>query len=140
MAGSKGSSGLFPKEATADWDDGDFEAENANDANTNKFADKTQWPSTLEEGKQGKHIKGHPNYMQGKSTLTISMQGASELVEKFSGTGDVVGDEATSNRERVDFDEVIGQFIGQDGIPIDTTNGIIHHSKKGTHIVPANPN
>lgn len=107
---------------------------------TNKFADRARWPSALEEGKQGKRIKGHPNYAEGKSVLTISMQEAGDLAPKFSGRGDVVGNEASSNKERVDFGKVIGQYTDEKGNTRDTTMGLIHHSKKGTHIVPSKPN
>lgn len=117
--GSKGNSGLFHI--------------------GNKFADKTLWPSTLETDKQGKHIKGHKNYIPGRSELTISMSEAAILVTIYSGTGDVVGKAATSNKERVDFGKIIGYYVDGDGNKHSTTMGIIHHSKKGTHIVPAIP-
>lgn len=117
--GSKGNSGLFHM--------------------GNKFANKTLWPGTLETGKQGKHIKGHKNYIPGKSELIISMEEAAELVKKYSGTGEVVGKEEISNKERVDFGKIIGYYIDDDGNKYPTTMGIIHHSKKGTHIVPRVP-
>ena len=44
------------------------------------------------------------------------------------------------NKERVDFGQVIGQYI--DSVTkeaVDTTAGIIHYGKKGAHIVPARP-
>lgn len=66
----------------------------------NKFADREKWPSTLEEDKQGKHIEGHKNYAAGKSVLTISMEEAAELVKKYSGTGEIVGNEETSSKKR----------------------------------------
>ena len=108
-------------------------------SNKNKFSDKEEYPSELEVGKQGKHIEGHPNFIQGKSKLTITMDKAKELVKQFSGKGEVVGDEEISNKERVDFGEAIGLVKDANGNMIPTTMGIIHHSKKGTHIVPANP-
>ena len=106
---------------------------------TNKFSNKTTWPSTLEEGKQGKHIEGHPNYVPGKSKLSITMEEAAELTEKFSGSGTVVGSSTTSNKERVDFGKIIGVWIDTDGNAHPTSTGIIHHSKNGAHIIPARP-
>lgn len=105
----------------------------------NKFSDIKSWPPGLEEGKQGKHIQGHKNYVQGKSYLTISMKKAKELVKKFSGTGKVVGNSDTSNKEWVDFGKVIGIWIDKNGNEHPTTKGLIHHSKNGTHIVPSDP-
>ena len=102
---------------------------------TNKFTDADEYPSDLEEGKQGKHIEGHPNFIQGKSVLTISMSEAAELVKEFSGKGKVLGD----NKEWLDFGQVIGFWTDKDGNEHLTTKGIIHHSHKGTHIVPSNP-
>lgn len=89
----------------------------------------------LEEAKQGKHIVGHQNYIPGRSPFTHSNpQG---LLDRFSGQGQPVGNVARGQpgfRERVDFGEVIGQVNGQ-----PTTRGIIHYSREGAHIVPANP-
>lgn len=106
----------------------------------NKFSDKNKWPSKLEEGQQGKHIESHPNYQLGRSKLTVSMAEAGQLTDSFSGTGTVVGNPDNSNKERVDFGKTIGMYNDPERGFVPTTNGIIHHSKKGTHIVPARPN
>lgn len=38
----------------------------------------------------------------------------------------------------MDFGEVIGQYVNPaTGEAVDTTVGLIHYSKTGTHIVPA---
>lgn len=108
-------------------------------ASKNKFSDKKEWPSTLEEGKQGKHIEGHPNFQSGKSKLSISMSEAKKLVDFFAGTGEVVGNPSSSNKERVDFGKIIGLYNDPIKGYVPTTNGIIHHSSKGTHIVPSKP-
>lgn len=105
----------------------------------NKFANKENWPTNLEEGKQGKHIMSHPNYQQGKSTLTISMDEAKRLAEQYSGKGQVIGNPETSNREKVDFGKIIGIYRDSKGNEYPTTMGQIHHSKNGVHIVPAHP-
>ncbi len=107
---------------------------------TNKFSDTKTWPTKLEEEKQGKHIEGHPNFQPGKSKLTVSMNEASNLTNTFSGTGAVVGDPASSNKERVNFGQNIGMYNDPILGYVPTSNGIIHHSSKGTHIVPAKPN
>lgn len=130
---SKESSGLFEGTSGSRWES------SAGSSSTNKFSDKITWPSTLEEGKQGKHIEGHPNYVSGKSKLLITIEEVSELAEKFSGTGTVVGSSISSNRERVDFGKIIGVWIDSDGNEHLSSKGIIHHSKNGTHIVPARP-
>ena len=106
---------------------------------SNKFSDHSAWPPQLEEGKQGKHIEGHNNFVPGRSKLTITMKEAADLVEKYAGTGDVVGNVSTSNKERVDFKRIIGSAKDANGNVIPTTMGIIHHSHKGTHIVPSKP-
>lgn len=105
----------------------------------NKFADKKNWPTALEEGKQGKHIMNHPNYQQGKSNLTISMDEAKRLAEQYSGKGKIVGNPEKSNREWVDFGQIIGFYIDEKGNKLPTTKGIIHHSDRGVHIVPSHP-
>lgn len=107
---------------------------------TNKFSDTKTWPTKLEEEKQGKHIEGHPNFQPGKSKLSVSMTEASNLTNTFSGTGAVVGDPASSNKERVNFGQNIGMYNDPILGYVPTSNGIIHHSSKGTHIVPAKPN
>lgn len=43
------------------------------------------------------------------------MEEASELAEKFSGTGTVVCSSTSSNRERLDFGKIIGIWIDSDG-------------------------
>ena len=130
---SKGFSGLFEGTSGSRWET------SAGSSSTNKFSDKTTWPSTLEDGKQGKHIEGHPNYVPGKSKLTITMEEASELAKMCSGTGTVLGNPSSSSKEWVDFDKTIGIWINESGNEHPTTKGVIHHSKNGTHIVPANP-
>lgn len=46
-----------------------------------------------------------------------------------------------TNKERVNFKRVIGQYYDEaTGTYVDTTNGIIHYDIKGSaHIVPARP-
>ena len=87
-------------------------------------------------GKQGKHIVGTNNYMEGRSIFYGSMDDAQHLIDKFASTGEWI----STNKERVDFGKVIGQYINPaTNKAVDTTVGIIHYSKTGVHIVPAKP-
>lgn len=94
----------------------------------------------IETGKQGKHIKGHNNYQQGKSYLDISMEDVQMLVDQYAGTGILERD----NYGRWKHTEVITQNkqnIGyaisfRDGKEYPTAVFKIHYSKNGTHIVP----
>ena len=92
--------------------------------------------TTVNAGKQGKHIVGNNNYIEGRSIFKGTADDAQRLVDKFAGTGEWIG----ANKERINFGEVIGQYMNPaTGEAVDTTVGIIHYSKTGTHIVPAQP-
>lgn len=45
-------------------------------------------------------------------------------------------------REKVNFGEFIGYHVLENSpeVKMPTTNGVIHYSKKGAHIVPSDPN
>ena len=91
---------------------------------------------TINPAKQGKHIIGHNNYMEGRSVFYGSINEAQKLVNNFTGTGTRIG----TNKERINFNQVIGQYVDPTtGVAVDTSVGIIHYSKSGTHIVPAKP-
>lgn len=91
----------------------------------------------LEADKQGKHIFGHNNFIEGRSIFTHA--NAQALLDEFAGTGQrLAGAFGGPGKERVNFGQVIGQ-INVNGVMTNTTNGIIHYSKTGAHIVPANP-
>lgn len=101
---------------------------------------KSEYPLGIEEGKQGKHLKGHNNYRPGKSYLTITMDEAQALVDKFAGTGDLQRD----SKGRWKHTEVIRGNNSVIGYAISIVDGKehktkvfkIHYSKNGTHIVP----
>ncbi len=96
----------------------------------------SDFPKKLHLGKQGKHIVGHNNYQKGKSILEISIDEAQDLINKYSGKGQKIG----VNRERINFEKIIGDYIEpQTGESYKTTVGTIHYSKTGTHIVPERP-
>ena len=89
-------------------------------------------------GKQGKHIRGHNNFIEGRSELTENAEGLfSDLKEGNVVSAQVIND----NKNRVDFGREIGVYVNPEtGEKVSTTVGIVHNSKKGAHIVPAKPN
>ena len=102
----------------------------------NKGSILSDFPKRLHLGKQGKHLVGHNNYQNGKSILEISLDDAQDLIDKYSGKGQKIG----VNRERINFEKIIGDYIDpQTGEAYKTTVGTIHYSKTGTHIVPERP-
>ena len=57
-------------------------------------------------------------------------------MNNFAGTGERKG----TNKERVNFGKVIRQYVNPStNEAVDTTVGIIHYLKTGTHIIPAQP-
>ena len=91
---------------------------------------------TVSTGKQGKHIVGNNNYIEGRSIFSGTVDDAQRLIDDFAGTGEWIG----TNKERINFGKVIGQYVNPaTGEIVDTTVGIIHYSKTGVHIVPAQP-
>ena len=93
--------------------------------------------TTVHEGRQGKHIPGHNNYLPGRSIFNGTVKDAQALIDKFTGKGKMIND----RRERVDFGRVIGKYYSpRTGKYYDTTVGTIRYSKDGTHIVPQRPN
>jgi hypothetical protein len=90
------------------------------------------------EGKQGKHILGHNNYIKGRSYIN-SNENVQALVNKYAGTGTLVRDASGkwTRKEVVKADHPIGFAISQvDGSTTETSTFTIHYSKKGVHIVP----
>lgn len=96
-------------------------------------------PKTIESGKQGKHIKGHNNYIEGRSYLTISEKEAQKLVDRYAGTGELKRDKngRWTQKEFVTVEKYVGVFVSRlDGSEMPTKRFAIHYSGKGTHIVP----
>ena len=89
--------------------------------------------------KQAKHIKGEPEYKEGKSYLTISEKEAQEIINQKSGAGIVVLDKngKWKNKELINCDSQIGIDVDSNsGEDTSTDKGTIHYSKTGTHLVP----
>nr|WP_277607856.1 polymorphic toxin type 50 domain-containing protein [Pseudomonas aeruginosa] len=87
---------------------------------------------------QEKHFPGHNSYTPGRSVLTSDPR---KLAES-AGSGVQVGDIPVGlpgSKERVNFGGNIGTYIDRAGVATPTSNGIIHYSKDGIHIVPARP-
>ncbi|MDR1184050.1 MAG: hypothetical protein LBK67_04565 [Coriobacteriales bacterium] len=94
------------------------------------------FPATLHEGRQGKHMPGHNNYVKGRSIFYGSTEDAQRLIREFGGRGTWRG----KNKETVDFGRIIGKHIDRDtGESTATKWGTIHYSKSGAHIVPSRP-
>jgi len=95
----------------------------------------------IHAGQQGKHIRGHNNYVP-RRRRSVLTKDPSELARR-AGTGHPVNKVPRGQpgfKERVDFGEVIGEYINPaTGIAVPTTKGIIHYGKNGIHIVPARP-
>lgn len=92
----------------------------------------------LEEGKQGKHIPAHNNYIPGRSSITLTIEDCQELIYNKSGTGTLIFNKngGWEHKERIVADKVIGTVTGSDGKIIETNKATIHYSKNGAHIVP----
>ena len=95
---------------------------------------------TIEIGKQGKHIKGHNNYIPGRSYLVISVEELQELINKHAGTGEIIRDRKGkwNNKEVIEVNKDIGIYVDLETKAETKTNRLtIHYSKKGVHVVPA---
>ena len=103
--------------------------------------------------KQARHIEGTAQFNQyldrrlagGKtpqSVLTISVEEAQNLVDRYKGTGDVdiqkTGKDAVKIIEYCDADLDVGRYYGND-MYHNTKRFAIFYSKKGTHVVPTPP-
>ncbi len=97
--------------------------------------DYSKFPQKIHEGRQGKHIIGHNNYIPGRSITTISNDRLLELMKTKVGTGIPY-----SGREVIDFGEVIGKYVDKrTGEMYYTTVATVHYSQDGFHIIPAAP-
>ncbi|WP_395068026.1 polymorphic toxin type 50 domain-containing protein [Paraburkholderia silvatlantica] len=113
----------------------------ANSVPSNAIFNSDENGPAIEEGKQGKHQPGHNNFTPGKSEFTYP--DPQQLANDHAGTGqpaNSVTPGAAGYRERVDFGTIIGNWVDPStGQKTPTTNGIIHYSKDGVHIVPSRP-
>lgn len=97
--------------------------------------------------KQGKHMPGHHNYIEGRSVVTVSETKLESLLSEKAGTGKWLRGIEPGEigfKERIDFGEVIGKYVqvtaeGAIVSTAETTAGTVHYSKTGLHLVPAKP-
>ncbi len=90
------------------------------------------------DGKQGKHILGHNNFIKGRSYLKEGID-VQTLVDKYAGNGEIKRDKSGkwAHKEKIITDDVIGYVVSLvDGSEEPTKAFIIHYSKNGVHIVP----
>ena len=120
-----------------------WDLRNAGDALESGSKTVNGYDTKVNVGQQNKHIPGTNEYKnalnngQTKSIMYGDANDIQNLLNDKAGTGDFIG----ANKERVNFGQVIGQYVDPDtGVGVETTIGIIHYGKKGAHIVPARPN
>ncbi|MEL6202333.1 MAG: polymorphic toxin type 50 domain-containing protein [Pseudomonadota bacterium] len=89
----------------------------------------------VHEGQQGKHQAGHNNHEEGRSLLDDDIDPQQLIDDAISGQAPQVG--LTPRGDPVvDF----GKKIGVDAkTGKETPYGAIHSGKKGSHVVPSNP-
>lgn len=88
--------------------------------------------------KQRRHIIGSPQYIEGRSYLTVSESEAQEIINRYHGTGKIRITKSGQIRETIATNHEIGICVPQlEGQVFITYSGTIHYSKTGTHLVPA---
>ena len=95
-------------------------------------------PPNIKWSAQEKHFPGHNSYTPGRSPMTSDPR----RLAQSAGTGQQVGNlpvGVPGSKERVNFGETIGNYVDLAGNSYPTTNGIIHYSLSGIHIVPSRP-
>lgn len=109
------------------------------DEKIRKYLKSSQVSKKIIIGKQGKHIKSHNNYVEGRSYLTISLEEVQLIVDQFAGRGVLLRSRAGKwNKQEVVF------VCSQIGVDVDNKTGIsyltdgfkMHYSNNGVHIVP----
>ena len=94
---------------------------------------------TIDIGKQGKHIVGHNNYIEGRSFITIPTQELQKLIKKYAGTGELVFDKngVWKNQEVIKADKTIGVAVDNRMDEKNQTNTFkLHYGNSGVHAVP----
>lgn len=94
---------------------------------------------TIEIGKQGKHLKNHKNYIEGRSYVIKDEKTLQEIINQKASTGIIKRDSSGrwNNKETITADTMIGVNVNKNhGHKTLTDKATIHYSQKGTHIVP----
>lgn len=108
------------------------------DQNIKNHIKSDELPKEILIGKQGKHILGHNNYIEGRSYMSITTEELQQIVNEYAGTGYILRDNKGewSNKELIEVDKILGATFDIEGNAVETNKAIIHYSKKGTHVVP----
>lgn len=102
-------------------------------AGLNKTIDRTVIEKKINPQKQERH---NTRNNLGRSSLYGGVSEAQKIVDEYSGKGKPIG----SNKERVECDHVIGEYVSVDGkTKIESNIAIIVYSKTGSHVYPGNP-
>lgn len=94
----------------------------------------------INKGAQNKHIPSSKGYIKGRSYILGDLDDAQELVNRYSGTGEIklTAKGEWANKEFVVADGMIGMVVDPEtGDATSTKRFSIHYGQKGTHIVPA---
>jgi hypothetical protein len=107
-----------------------------------KFGTK-EYPLVIHQDRQGKHIKGHKNFIEDNSYLVVNSveEGqlfAQKLVDNYSGKGNLLRDRKGrwNNQEEIEIDIIVGYVLNKENQWIKTNKIKFHYSKNGVHIVP----
>ena len=108
--------------------------------------EKDEISTKIDKWKQNKHIEGTKEYRDRykdgsnpQDILTVSMEEAQKLVDKFGGKGDPGKSDINGTwTEFVDADYVVGKYYSN-GEYHDTKRFTIHYGKKGAHVIPVRP-
>ena len=109
------------------------------DVNISKVIRSGKIELKINDGKQGKHIKGHNNYIEGRSYIIISSEEVQKLINKYAGTGMLIRTKngKWAKQEMITTNTLIGYDVNDiSGDETATKAFKIHYSNKGTHIVP----
>ncbi|MCP4407853.1 MAG: hypothetical protein GY807_08850 [Gammaproteobacteria bacterium] len=107
----------------------------SDDKSEEKSPNKAGINPELDEGKQGKHIPGHNNHDPAKSPISPDVD-PGELVAGAANGDYPQVDEGARGDPVFDF----GKEIGTDKSSGKKTRyGTVHSGKRGSHVVPANP-
>ena len=97
----------------------------------------------LNQEKQGNFMPGRNGYEVARnngnlrSVIFRDANGLQKLLDEKAGTGEFVA----SNKEKINFGTVIGQYMDPETKgKMETTVGVIHYTAEGAYIVPARPN
>lgn len=98
-------------------------------------------PIRVEDGKQGKHLVVHNNYMEGRSYFEqgTTVEQIQKAINKYAGTGrvEIRRDGKPSNKEVIRVPELTGYDVDKLSGEVHKTHLFkVHYSDKGVHLVP----